>query len=54
MEQLSPTRVEQYPADLQVLYRQLEEMAARARKADHPNSDYHRYAEGPILVIRGK
>jgi hypothetical protein len=54
MSQPSPTRVEQRPADLKALHRQLEEIAASANRADRPAPDRRGYPEGPMIVVRGK
>jgi predicted RNA-binding Zn ribbon-like protein len=54
MSQTSPTRVEQRPADLKALNRQLAEIAARANRADRPDRDRREHAEGPMIVVRGK
>jgi hypothetical protein len=54
MSQASPTRVEQRPADIKSLHRQLEEMAARSRRASQPGRDVQGRPEGTVLVIRGK
>jgi hypothetical protein len=54
MSQPSPTEVEQRPADLKALHRQLEEIAKKANQADRPDRDRHGHPEGPMIVVRGK
>ncbi len=54
MSQASPTRVEQCPANLKVLHRQLAEIAARANRADRPDQDRRGHPEATMIVIRGK
>ena len=41
MSQTSPPKVEQCPADLKALHRQLEEIAKRANQTDRPDRDRH-------------
>jgi hypothetical protein len=54
MSQTSPPRVEQCPADLKALHRQLEEIAAREKRADRPDRDQRGHPEGPMIVVQGK
>jgi hypothetical protein len=54
MSQTSPPKVEQCPADLKALHRQLEEIAKRANQTDRPDRDRHGHPEGPMIVVRGK
>ncbi len=54
MSQASPTRVEQCPANLKVLHRQLAEIATREKRADRPDRDRRGHPEGPMIVVRGK
>ena len=54
MSQPSPTKVEQRPADLKALHRQLVEIAKRANQADRFDRDRHGHPEGPMIVVRGK
>jgi hypothetical protein len=54
MSQAFPTRVEQCPANLKALHRQLEEIATRANRADRPDRDRRGHPEEPMLVVRGK
>ena len=54
MNQTSPPKVEQCPANVKVLHQQLEEIAARVSQADRPDRDRRGHPEGPMIVVRGK
>jgi hypothetical protein len=54
MSQASPPRVEQCPANLKALHRQLKEIATRAKRADRPDRDRRGHPEGPMIEVRGK
>ena len=54
MSQASPTRVEQCPANLKALHRQLAEIAASANRVDRSDRDRRGHPEGPMIIVRGK
>lgn len=54
MSDTTPDIGKQQPADLEALQQQLEEIAAKAKRADKPDTKMHEDVQGPTIVVRGK